>query len=52
LLRDAAGRILVQRQIREEDWTWRLSEWREGVYFLQLTDEQGHPSQVRRVVKK
>ena len=51
VLRDAAGRILVQRQIREERWTWRLSEWPEGVYLLQLMDEQGHPSQVRRVVK-
>ncbi len=52
VLRDAAGRIVVQRLIREERWTWTLPELPQGVYLMQLMDEQGHPSQVRRVVKK
>ena len=52
VLRDAAGRIVVQRLIREEHWTWTLPELPQGVYLMQLMDEQGRPSQVHRVVKQ
>ncbi len=52
VLRDAAGRIVVQRLIREERWTWTLPELPQGIYLMQLMDEKGRPSQVRRVVKK
>lgn len=52
LLRDAAGRIVVQRMIRKERWTWVLPELPQGVYLMQLMDEQGRPSQVHRVVKQ
>jgi len=52
VLRDAAGRIVVQRLIREEHWTWSLPDLPRGIYLMQLIDEQGHPSQARRVVKK